>query len=149
MCKSYVLKDEAIRAGLQSFCSPTHMEIYQNEKSLTGKKAVASKKRYKAPPAPKTDPTAHAETLRKDKGRCRVCGSSVNLHVHHILYRSEISIKNGRDDLKNLITLCNAHHDMVHSDKKVWQPVLIEAARLREEENRLVPIMTLKKRLEK
>lgn len=39
--------------------------------------------------------------------------------MHHIDYRSQ----GGSHDAHNLIVLCVEHHDLVHSDKSVWQPV--------------------------
>jgi 5-methylcytosine-specific restriction endonuclease McrA len=53
-------------------------------------------------------------------GRCRYCGTRNNLHAHHIEYRSQ----GGSDDLHNLIALCFEHHDLVHTDKGLWQPLL-------------------------
>ena len=61
----------------------------------------------------------HQRTLERDR-RCRYCGTVRNLHVHHIDYRSQ----GGTHDLHNLIVLCKRHHDLVHTDKGVWQPVL-------------------------
>lgn len=52
--------------------------------------------------------------------RCRFCGTTQDLHVHHIVYRSG----GGGDEATNLITLCLRHHALVHSDKRRWQPVL-------------------------
>ncbi len=142
-CKDFILKDEAVHIGIQNFCDMYHATLYKEKTKLkVGKE-------YRPPAPRKTDAKAHAACLEKDRVRCRVCGAGQNLHVHHILYRSEISVKNGRDELWNLITLCNTHHDMVHSDKKLWQPILKEAARLREEEGKILPIMTLKKRMDR
>ncbi len=63
---------------------------------------------------------------RRDGERCRWCGSSSGLEVHHILYRSEL----GPHEDRNLITLCNQHHALAHSSKSTYQPVLIETLRL-------------------
>ena len=49
--------------------------------------------------------------LTRDHWKCRSCGSRNNLHVHHIQFRSQ----QGPDASWNLITLCNACHDGVHS----------------------------------
>jgi 5-methylcytosine-specific restriction endonuclease McrA len=57
--------------------------------------------------------------LERDQ-RCRYCGTRRNLHVHHINYKSQ----GGSHDPHNLITLCNAHHDLVHTNKGLWQPIL-------------------------
>ena len=147
-CKSYTPKDEAILVGLQSFCSLDHMAAYQEKTSLKTDKPLKAKKPMAKKPGVPTDPEKHEATLKRDRYRCAVCGGTHNLHVHHIRYRSEIAIKDGRDELWNLITLCNTHHELVHSDKKVWQPVLIVAAEQRNA-GKLTPVMTLKKRLDR
>lgn len=51
---------------------------------------------------------------------CALCGSTQNLHILHILYRSE----GGPTSLWNLIRLCEKCHTKVHSSKRYWQPKL-------------------------
>lgn len=51
---------------------------------------------------------------------CRSCGVT-GVHVHHIYYRSE----GGTNDLLNLLLLCNKCHDIVHSNKRFYQPLLL------------------------
>lgn len=52
---------------------------------------------------------------------CQLCGSSFNLHRHHIRYGAC-----GRKTyIGNVIVLCNKCHNLVHSNKKYWQPILI------------------------
>lgn len=52
--------------------------------------------------------------LRRDGWKCRSCFMRNNLHVHHIIFRSQ----QGPDEEWNLITLCNSCHDGVHKDVK-------------------------------
>ncbi len=53
--------------------------------------------------------------------RCRFCGNVQDRHLHHIKYRSE-----GHDHSEfNLIWLCEKHHRLVHTDKGLWQPILM------------------------
>lgn len=63
------------------------------------------------------------EVLKRDEGRCRLCGRQ-DIELHHIKYRSE------RKDLINepinCILLCTKHHKEVHSNKSYWQPILLE-----------------------
>ena len=48
--------------------------------------------------------------LRRDKHRCRQCGSSQNLDVHHL-----VALKDGgSNDLPNLVTLCRECHSKIH-----------------------------------
>lgn len=67
--------------------------------------------------------SVRAQVRRRDHERCRMCGTSDNLQVHHITYRSQ----GGSDDPTNLITLCVYHHNngsgSVHDNKRRWQPV--------------------------
>jgi 5-methylcytosine-specific restriction endonuclease McrA len=51
-----------------------------------------------------------AQVLRRDGWRCQICGSSLNLEVHHKDFRS----KGGDDSEENLITLCAKCHSQVH-----------------------------------
>lgn len=46
------------------------------------------------------------------------------LELHHILYRSER--KDLINDVNNCIMLCSDCHRLVHKNKKLWQPVLLE-----------------------
>lgn len=62
------------------------------------------------------------KSIVKEQPYCMLCGSTYWLQIHHIYYRSQggISVK------KNLIRLCKHCHDMVHSNKKKYQPMLLE-----------------------
>ena len=57
---------------------------------------------------------------------CVLCGSPYNLHRHHIRYRSEFINSEAATYIGNVIILCMRCHQMVHSNKKYWQPRLIE-----------------------
>ena len=53
---------------------------------------------------------------------CVLCGSTNYLHRHHIRYGAC-----GRKTyIGNIIVLCENCHRIVHSNKKYWQPRLIE-----------------------
>lgn len=53
---------------------------------------------------------------------CQVCGRTDNLHRHHIRYGA-----GGRKTyIGNIIVLCEECHRKAHSNKKLWQPYLIE-----------------------
>lgn len=52
---------------------------------------------------------------------CAICGSPY-IHLHHIRYGAC-----GRKTyMGNVIPLCEEHHRLVHSNKKKWQPMLID-----------------------
>lgn len=68
---------------------------------------------------PNPPPNVRAEVMLRDKGRCRFC-LRPSSSQHHIKYKSE-----GVDHQRhNLIVLCQTHHDLVHSNKRKWQPLL-------------------------
>jgi len=52
-------------------------------------------------------------TFTRDGWRCQVpgCGSRAHLHAHHVIYRS----RNGPDEAWNLVAICRACHEMIHS----------------------------------
>ena len=60
----------------------------------------------------------------RDKGKCRLCGNDKGLHLHHIIYRSQN--KHLINDVDNCIMLCVKCHLLVHSNKKKYQPILME-----------------------
>ena len=53
------------------------------------------------------------QVLDRDGWKCRRCRLRNNLHVHHIIFRSEL----GKDVSWNLITLCGDCHTLVHAYK--------------------------------
>lgn len=63
----------------------------------------------------------YSKVAERDKYSCRLCGKK-NIELHHIVYRSEDKSK--INDINNCIMLCTEHHQMVHSNKKKWQPIL-------------------------
>ena len=51
------------------------------------------------------------QVLERDGWRCQVCGSMMNLEVHHAQFRS----RQGRDSEDNLISLCVQCHKLSHA----------------------------------
>lgn len=66
----------------------------------------------------------YREVFDRDKHCCRLCGTSLNLQLHHIQYRSEA--KDLINEPKNCIMLCVNCHQLVHSNKHYWQAKLKE-----------------------
>lgn len=64
----------------------------------------------------------YQQVYERDKGKCRLCGTSLNLHLHHLVYRSED--KKLINEPTNCIMLCVKCHQLVHSNKHKWQPIL-------------------------
>jgi hypothetical protein len=52
------------------------------------------------------------EVLERDGYKCKVCGSTENLHVHH--FKSYRKYPELRADVSNGVTLCANCHRMVH-----------------------------------
>lgn len=63
------------------------------------------------------------KVMKRDKC-CQLCGTTLNLVEHHIVYRSED--RKLINDPTNLIVLCTKCHALVHSNKHKWQPILKE-----------------------
>ncbi|HKM13741.1 MAG TPA: HNH endonuclease [Candidatus Methanomethylophilaceae archaeon] len=57
---------------------------------------------------------AREATLSRDGDTCRLCSSDKELHVHHIMPKSE----GGADNPLNLITVCNTCHKLIHRNSK-------------------------------
>ena len=56
-------------------------------------------------------------------GKCALCSTNQNLHLHHILGRG----KDLTDDPTNCIMLCNyCHLEVVHKNNKYWRPILLK-----------------------
>ena len=69
----------------------------------------------------KAEKEVYEKTNELYNGCCALCGSPY-IEMHHIRYGAC-----GRKTyLGNVIPLCSKHHREVHSNKKKWQPVLIE-----------------------
>ena len=63
------------------------------------------------------------KVMQRDKGRCRLCGTNLNLHLHHINGRG----KDLTNNIDNCIILCeNCHLNIVHKNQKKYRPILKE-----------------------
>ncbi len=130
-CKTYVDKDSAIRIGLSSYCDQSCVYSAQNKKPKAKAKKVSTQHRQ-----PLSQELRDA-VLTKDCFRCRLCGQSNSLAVHHIIYKSEKRNKQWQDQTSNLITLCiECHIPTIHNNKKRWQRICLAAIWLREIEGR-------------
>ena len=69
----------------------------------------------------KKEEKVYQETYNLFNGCCALCGNPY-IQMHHIRYGAC-----GRKTyMGNVIPLCNFHHDLVHSNKRKYQPMLIE-----------------------
>ena len=69
-------------------------------------KLKASAKRRQA----KADRLVYAAVTARDGGRCRACGSTWQVHRHHLRYRSH----GGETSTRNVLLLCATHHAQAH-----------------------------------
>ena len=152
-CKKYIEKESAVHAGISNYCDAEC--LYEGQKK-TGKtstpkarKPRPKKKRSKVPES--TGPTDYRPEiiLERDNYRCRLCGGTHGLAVHHINYRSDWRNKEWQNEPWNLITLCNepCHLTTVHGNKKYYQPLLLGLTWVREVEGQNITIEQLEKRL--
>lgn len=94
-------------------CSDFILKRNKTIKKASKKKVEVSKETYQ-------------KVYERDKGICQLCGSSQNLHLHHILGRG----KNLTDNPDNCIMLCqNCHLEVVHKNQKKYRPILLEKVR--------------------
>lgn len=71
----------------------------------------------------KKDKEVYQKTLELFNNCCAICGSN-QVHCHHIRYGG---LCGGRKTyMGNIIPLCKKHHDLVHTNKKKYMPILIE-----------------------
>ena len=56
--------------------------------------------------------------LTKDGNKCRLCGATENLVIHHIDEQSYHNTDTPNNDLDNLTVLCNSCHLMYHQSKR-------------------------------
>lgn len=92
-------------------CSNKEYKKRKTIKPISKKRVFVSKKTYD-------------KVFKECDGRCVFCGTTSNLHYHHIYYRSER--KDLIDDPSNGIMLCEEHHRLVHSNKRKYQPILLD-----------------------
>lgn len=70
----------------------------------------------------KDEKEVYEKTLELYKGCCALCGSPY-VQLHHIRYGY---IYGRKTYMGNVIPLCKKHHDLVHTNKKKYMPMLIE-----------------------
>lgn len=103
-------------------CENKEYKKYKPIKKVSKKRIFVSDKTYQI-------------VLEKSKDifgvpRCGLCNNADNLQLHHIRYRGER--KDLIDEPSNCIMLChrdfseNKCHRLVHSNKKKYQPILLD-----------------------
>ncbi len=98
-------------------CSNCEFKEYKEYKKLKSIKPINAVSKHKKTVSKKT-----YDIVMERDGRCRLCGSQVDLHLHHIIYRSQDV--NLIDEPGNCIILCLKCHKLCHSNKKKYQILL-------------------------
>ena len=63
------------------------------------------------------------QVFKACKGKCVLCGTTLQLELHHIDGRG----KDLTDNPENCVMLCNnCHHNVVHRNLKKYRPILKE-----------------------
>ena len=91
-------------------CDNKEYKKYKTIKKVSKKRVFVSKDTYSI-------------VFEKCKGKCAICGTNQNLHLHHIDGRG----KDKTDNPDNCIILCNyCHLEVVHKNNKYWRVKLKE-----------------------
>lgn len=123
VCKKRVERDSLYRSsGMSKVCSEDCYRRSFLQERKDAKVENRAPRKVKRPSEPSN--ATRQKVLKRDNGKCRYCGLPTNV-LHHVEYRSER--KPNPHDERNLIALCPEHHDLVHSNKRFWQPVLKRA----------------------
>ena len=118
-CREYKMKNEENSAYKNKKCTEFTKKSAKKS-TLKGKSPVKSGKNKKVT----VTKEIYNFVIERDKYCCRLCGSTNWIQLHHILYRSQR--KDLINDINNCIMLCDDCHKLVHSNKKRWQPILLE-----------------------
>lgn len=118
-CQECVNKEYRVPVKEKTLKSNSHQ--IRKSPVIKKKSPVKSKKRITV------SKEIYDAVIQRDNYCCRLIGNSQCegwLELHHIRYRSER--KDLINDIDNCIMLCAKHHKLVHSNKKYWQPILID-----------------------
>lgn len=106
------------QVGLSKVCSNIcAVEVRSSKIKPSAPKPFRTKKIRK----PDVPLKVRSAVISRDNSRCRFCGKPSSI-LHHIWYRSQ----GGKHIEVNLICLCQEHHELMHSNKKYWQPILLK-----------------------
>ena len=133
VCREYFPVEEAASSGISRTCKgcaglrdgsgrPGGVRVRPGRGPVN--RSVVGRKVRSDAPVDTRERVGHRDVF------CRWCGRPYQ-HLHHIRYRSEF----GRDDPAkhhpdNLIFLCHSCHQLVHTKKRVYQPILLELVHL-------------------
>lgn len=106
--------------GLGGVCDEECFEIYvEKYRNKRVRRKENREKRFNG--GRRLPGTCRDRVKRRDSSRCRWCGTTDEVQIHHVRYRSE----GGPDTPRNLISICATCHALAHSNKKKYQPILL------------------------
>jgi hypothetical protein len=141
-CRQYKDKQYCVPFGL-GWCCDANCRWQAIERRRRGQQLNTAPRRQTPRRSQPNQEQRNKARARERDHCCRWCGVTRHLHVHHIVYRSE----RGSHQERNLITLCDVHHDLAHSNKRKWQPVLKELIRLYYDESLYLTVPEVERRL--
>lgn len=136
-CKQYSDKETSISFGLSAFCSEEHKDLWRTDNSdrsvSRAQKTTSIRRKARKNKDETLTEVARAEVFAVDSGRCRGCGKvGHDFECHHVYYRSEAAREPWLNSRHNLLTLCTECHTLVHSNKKLYQPLALQVVYMRE-----------------
>ena len=102
-----------------STCSGCLSKEYKKVSKMVAKTPIKKVGKKRVTVSRKT----YDEVYERCNGRCAICSTTQNLHLHHIDGRG----KDKTDNPNNCIMLCNhCHLNVVHKNNKYWRTKLKE-----------------------
>lgn len=80
---------------------------------------------YEAMASPQWTQTTRPAVIARDGGKCRICGCTCNLQVHHIRYQNDRGA-NEYFNMKYLVTLCASCHQIITEAVKEAKAARVE-----------------------
>jgi len=98
----------------------------QKIKERRNKIQTSRRKRKQTDDGELTKEQVRDEVKKRDGDWCLLSGKpGPGLHLHRVVY-SGMGGGNGKYEVWNCVLLSNEMHALVHSNKKIWMPLLIE-----------------------
>jgi 5-methylcytosine-specific restriction endonuclease McrA len=144
-CKSYFDRADAVwQNSLQRICSSACLSEHMDRKAPGRRQVAAARADRKAQRRTSLPVAVRLNVRARDLQRCRWC-ERPGQQVHHVHYRSE----GGQDEESNLVLLCQACHNLVHSNKRVYKPVLLAYLWIHYTEAQTLPMRAVIDRLDR
>lgn len=99
---------------------------YSKEEQLGRRNKVETPLRKRSKEKELTKEQVRAVVKKRDGDWCLLSGKpGPGLHLHRVVY-SGMGGGNGKYEVWNCVLLSNEMHTLVHSNKRLWQPLLLE-----------------------